>query len=790
MKINESDYLRERGINIKEELLRYYAFWPIFLTSIFIFIAIAYVYLRYADYKFESSAKIEIIDKSQDSEMALPTAMTIFNRSMINLENETGVLSSHSLHKKVVSSLNYNVKYFKMGLIKTSEKHKSELFKNYKIDFNIDLDTITNQTSFHLFVNDSKLNIQMFNKNDSFIKEYSFENLSTYNKKHNLPFDIEIEENNTNNEQRIIRFLPIDESIETFKKLVQISPTGQESDQLDLKMKYPNKKICDEYLNTLISEFDKDGITDRQLEYKRTIDFVDTRSVFLRDELQKIELSKQEFKEKNNLTDIKVDANVNINQRYAYDSDLFNAQSQRDLIKLLNEALNENNYQLMPLNIGLENSEINTLISEYNLMIKERDKYLIGAGLNNAYVKNLEKQIMDFSSNIQKSIENYKNSLDITINNLNSKEREYASRYKSIPENEKILRSIERELEIKESLFLLLLQKKEEAAINFAVVKPSIKVIDYARSLDYPVSPNKFIIYTASIFLGLFLPFLALYIFFITDSKIHNRDDISSRLSIPIIGEIPHVEDVKKTNTILKSTSRDPLAESIRMIIANLNFILFNKKTLNNTILVTSSIKGEGKTIVSTNIASVLSSKFDKILLIGADLRNPQIHKFLKIEKNIKGLSDYIHRNDLDWKKLLLKHENLDVLLSGTIPPNPTELLSSTKFSNFIEEVKKFYDYVVIDSAPCVLVSDTFEISKHIDTTIYVLRSNFSEFKLCNFIKECKDEGKLSNINLVLNAVGNSKLYGYSYGYQYGYQYGYRYGYNYGYGYGYSKDDT
>ena len=133
MKINESDYLGERGIDIKEELLRYYAFWPIFLTSIFIFIAIAYVYLRYADYKFESSAKIEIIDKSQDSEMALPTAMTIFNRSMINLENETGVLSSHSLHKKVVSSLNYNVKYFKMGIIKTSEKHKSELFKNWNL---------------------------------------------------------------------------------------------------------------------------------------------------------------------------------------------------------------------------------------------------------------------------------------------------------------------------------------------------------------------------------------------------------------------------------------------------------------------------------------------------------------------------------------------------------------------------------------------------------------------------------------------------------------------------------
>ena len=227
------------------------------------------------------------------------------------------------------------------------------------------------------------------------------------------------------------------------------------------------------------------------------------------------------------------------------------------------------------------------------------------------------------------------------------------------------------------------------------------------------------------------------------------------------------------------------------MIIANLNFILFDKKKISsNAILVTSSIKGEGKTIVSTNLASILSSKFDKILLVGADLRNPQIHKFLKVDKSVQGLSDYIYRDNIDWKKLLIKNDKLDILLSGTIPPNPTELLSSKKFSDFISEVKEIYDYVIIDSAPCILVSDTFEISKQIDTTVYVLRSNFTDIKLCDFINECNVKGKLSNINLVLNSVGNSKLYGYQYGYQYGYRYGYRYGYNYGYGYGYSSDDN
>ena len=165
-------------------------------------------------------------------------------------------------------------------------------------------------------------------------------------------------------------------------------------------------------------------------------------------------------------------------------------------------------------------------------------------------------------------------------------------------------------------------------------------------------------------------------------------------------------------------------------------------------------------------------------------MRNPQIHKFLDVNKNTKGLSDYIYKDDTDWKNLIIKKNNLDILLSGSIPPNPTELISSLKFKNFIDTVSKVYDFVIIDSAPCLLVSDTFEISKFVDTTLYVVRSNFSDSKLCDFIIESNKSKKLSNISLVFNGVGNSRFYGYNYAYQYGYQYGY----NYGYGYGYSED--
>ena len=785
-------------IDILNEFYRYLSFWPWFLLSITIFFTSAFIYLRYVEYKYESVLKIEVMDKAQDSEMALPTAMTIFNRSMINLENEIGVLSSFSIHKQVVENLISNVKFYTVGNIKTSENHHSEWISDYDISYKIDTDTVSVSNSYELKIVDKKLLINHFDSENELVKEYSFNNMSTTsNASNELPFDITIRRSNgvSDEETYLIKILPFENVISSFSSLVEIDQSGKQSDQLIISLEHPNIKIGNEYLNTLALVFDRDGVVDRQLVYKRTMDFVDSRFDFLTKDLNLIESRKQQFKEINNLTDIKTDASINVEQQFAYDAELFKAMSQDDLASLLKEALNDSEYKLMPVNIGIENSNINTLISEYNLIVKERDGYLLSAGPNNSIVKKIEKQIRDFSRNISISIDNYKKSLQITIASLEKKEKEFENIYKDIPENEKILRSIERELEIKESLFLLLLQKREEAAINYAVVKPSIKIIDDARSSAIPVSPIRNNLYIGSILLGIFIPFLIIFIYFLTDNKIHTREQLAKYLkNIPVIGEIPYVIDKKTLYNIVDPTSRATIAESIRIIIANLNFILFDKsskKGRSNVILVTSSVKGEGKTIVSVNTASVLSSKFKKVLLLGADLRNPQIHKFLSVDKNVKdGLSDYIYKDEKDWREYVIKYNNFDIILSGTIPPNPNQLLSSEKFKEFIDTVKNHYDCIVIDSAPCLMVSDTLEISKYVDSTIYVIRANFSKTFLTNFLVECSDNKKLPNISVVLNSVGNSASYGYRYGYQYGYKYGYKYGYNYGYGYGYNEDIT
>ena len=772
------------------EIYRYLNFWPYYLISFLVFLSVAFIYLRYADYQYSSVAKIEIIDKAQDSEMVLPSAMTIFNRSMINLENEIGVFSSYKLHGESVKSLKSNFQFFTLGRVKTTQNHHSEWFPDYELEFNIKPDEIITSFYYDIVIEKDKMNVFHYDANSDLIKKYSFDSHTTTDISHNLPFNLTINDYvNSLNTTKRISFLNFSSTVEYFRNSVSISEVGTDSDQLEVRMLHTNRIIANDYLNSIISEFDKDGIKDRQQEYSRTIDFVNSRSTFLIKELELIENKKQKFKEVNKLSDIESDAKSTIAQKYTYNSELFEVNSQRDLAILLNDVLNNNKFQLMPVNIGLENQNINLLISQYNSIIKDRDRFLVDAGPNNLFIKNLEDQLADYSKNISISIDNYIRSLDITINNLEQKEEEFSNIYEDVPENEKILRSIERELEVKEALFLLLLQKKEEASINFAVVKPSIKIIDNAKSSNNHVSPDVFFVYLSSIFSAFFLPTILLYIRFVTDTKIHTRDQLLNNLpNIPIVGEVPYVEDQSVLSSILPRFSRNPLVESIRMVIANLNFVLFDNDSRNNLILVTSSVKGEGKTIVSVNTASALSSKYDKILLIGADLRNPQIHKFLGISKDKKGLSDYIYLNDASWKDFIIKNEKLDILLSGTIPPNPTELLSSKKFESLLNELSKIYDYIIIDSAPCLLVSDTFEISKHVNTTLYVVRSNFTDNKLCSFINETCDQKKLTNINLVLNSVGNSQFYGYKYGYQYGYKYGYKYGYNYGYGYGYSEE--
>ncbi|WP_323786905.1 GumC family protein [Psychroserpens sp.] len=758
--------------DLKQEFRKYLRYWPWFVLALIITSLSAYIYVRYASRIYETTAKMKILDESDGLE--LPTSAFIFKRSNINLENEIEILTSYRILEQVATELKLNTVFYEEGTIQTAQI--AELPFNF--EQLISIDSISKPFSYSIDVQSE--NFEVTNLRTE--KTIEIPNHNSYEMEHNFPFelkkgDAEIFEENIG-KRFIVYFGPLKSATLKLKSTILVESIGDQSDLLSLLIKGESKLRSERILNTLIDVFNKDGIKDRQLVSQRTLDFIDDRFIFLATELDSVEIDRKEFKERNNLVDLGADAEIGLEQRSKSDEDVFQIESQIMIADMLLNSLKSNlSGGLLPANIGLENGNINSLISEYNTAALQRDKLIRSGGENNPTVKFTQSHMDDLRANITISLNSYQKQLEVSQSQLRSRNRKFVGRVSQIPEQEKLLRAIERQQMIKESLYLLLLQKREEAAINLAITEPSVKVVDYALSTSAPITPKPNVAYAAALLAGLLIPFGILYLIFMLDTKIHGKEDIL-RLNnkIPIIAEIPDIS--KKEKAIFANPNdRTVLAESFRILSSNVNYLLPVKDDEKGKVIYcTSTIKGEGKTFISINLSLALSSMNKKILLIGADLRNPQIHTHTKFDKSTVGLSDYLHDATVDWKSNLLKgfekHQNHDILLSGNIPPNPTNLLTNGRFKALIEEAKDIYDYVIVDTAPTVLVTDTMLISQLADVTVYISRANFTDKKILSFSQDLFETGKLKNMAYVINGVGASRSYGYGYNYGYGYGYG------------------
>ncbi len=772
---NKHAFEDEEQIDLKQEIRRYLRYRPWFLLALAIALISAFMYLRYAPRVYESYSKIKILDKSDGLE--LPTASFIFKRSNINLENEREIITSYIIMDRVVRELSLNTSFYVEGNVQITQVEKLPFeFKQI-----IRPDSITEDVTYRIRIKDKGLEI--INEKTEVVS--SFKTWSTYSSVHILPFEVDLTGRDnisptelTSKSTFVVSLRPLKKVTLGLKSSVMVEAIGKESDLIKLSIKGESKPLSEKILNTLMDVYDRDGIYDRQLISKRTLDFIDDRFVFLAQELDSIEGGRQSFKERNNLVDIQVDATLGLEQRTKSEEEVFQIESQLALSRLLKNSLTGNTgFDLLPANIGINNSSINILISDYNAAVIMRDKFLNSGGTNNPIVKQAVNQVEDLKANINRSLSNYVTQLEASSRQFDLRNQKFSGKVAQIPEKEKLLRSIDRQQKIKESLYLLLLQKREEAAINLAITEPSIKVVEYALSGSSPVSPKSKIIYLGALLGGLIVPFGVLYLIFMLDTKLHSKEDITKiNPKIPVIGEIP---DTKKDDEVVfdDPNARSILAESFRILSANVDYILpVTNDGKGKVIYCTSTIKGEGKTYVSLNLSLALSSISKRVLLIGADLRNPQIHTHINKDKNKPGLSNYLHDESFVWRDALVsgfdKHPTHQILLSGTIPPNPAQLLTNGRFTKLIEEAKEAYDYIIVDTAPTILVTDTMLISKLADATIYLARANYTEKNLLNFSKDLAESGKLKNMAYVINSVGASKSYGYSYNYGYNYGYG------------------
>jgi capsular exopolysaccharide synthesis family protein len=760
-------------INIKETILQYLVYWKWFVLSLFICLSIAFTYLRYSIKIHQTTAQIKILDNTH-GRMELPSDLkSLFSNKKVNLDNEIGVLKSQRLLRRVALALNLTTTYYFDGKIKSEELWGNCPFKVIwlntqgridpkKVEFSIKL-----EKDGYKIVSEDQLSNQIFQfgkKNK--VLEQSFI----------LVLEDKLVPKKYAKGQFTINRIPLSFVVEDLSNNIKVESTTKQSELLSLVLNGENKDKSEAIINSIIDEFNKDGVGDRQIISQRTIDFVNERFIYLISELDSIENNKQAFKKDNDLSYLPEDAKQTVSRKSITESEYFSLETQIALAKLLEDILKKDGtFELLPSNLDIKNENINLLIADFNKTILERNKVLQSAGSQNPLVLAFSDKLKELKQNILYSIKVLQKQLFVSINNVESLKQDNASLLSSIPAKEKILRSIERQQNIKETLYLFLLQKREEASVSKAITTPSIKVVDYAISSFKPVAPEKNIIYVVALLLGLLIPFVIIFIMQILDTKIHGKQDFDRLVpEIPVVAEIPFIQ---KGQQIIKSNDRSLLAEAFRILRTNINYLMPIKTNGGCTVvLTTSSIKGEGKTFVSVNLALTLASMNKKVLLIGADLRNPQLHKYLNIIKKRIGLSNYLHDTRTDWKSLInekgFNNEFLDIIFAGSVTPNPAELLSNGRFEELLNILKKEYDYIILDTAPTILVADTLMISQLSDLTVYVTQADYTDKKLLTYSSDLKMQGKLKNMAYVINKVGNSKK-GYGYSYNYGYDYGY-----------------
>ncbi len=767
---------------LKDLVHTYTKHWKWFLLSVVAALIGAFVYIRYAVPEYEVQAKIQFLEeKGASSELSVFQDLGIFSGTAKMVEDEIQLINSRSNHIEVVKKLGLNKKIILLGSIKSTELYDLPPFK---MNF-IAADSIINNSQYEFYVEISSNTTFGFTETiDNPEKVYSFgQNIDSPIGGIVLTPNIEVLSKYIG-QRFMVSISPVALVADVNQEKVIVTGSDQSNIAIiTLNDPLPNK--AKDILNNLILMYNDNAVEDKKIIADKTSDFINDRIASISSSLTSADQSAQEFKASRGITDIASEANINLNVGASNSQELQNANNQLNIASSMKELVeNQNGFEVLPSNIGLSDASIANTTARYNELALERKRLLKTANEKNPTIVNLDQQLAGLKNNLQASLNSATNNLGLTVNSLSRQQSQINSRIYSVPKNERALRDITRQQQTTEGLYLYLLQKREESQIAYASATPKSKTIDKAYSSTFPVSPKIPIIYVSSLILGLLLPFSIIYGHDLIDNKIHNKIGLEKLIGdVPVLAELPKLS--KREDALIIKDDRSVMAESLRILRTNLDYLIKTKHSSGkrNIIFVTSSVSGEGKTFISSNLAMIFASTNKKVLLIGADIRNPKLYNFVS-GKNVAelgkrepkkevGLTEYLYDDSLTTKDLihsmLLFTNTIDIIYSGKIPPNPAELLLSERFKSLFAEVSQDYDYVIVDTAPLMVVTDTLLISEYADHIIYVTRAGMTETKVLDFPLKLMKEGKLKGLSFVVNDVKETNLgYGGKYGYGYG----------------------
>jgi tyrosine-protein kinase Etk/Wzc len=752
--------------DLKRVFFQYARYWYIFLISAVISLVVAFCYLRYyAVPQYSVYSTLLIKDDKNGKGLSNADAFGDLEafKSTKNIDNEIEVIKSKSLMTRVITELGLFTSYYVKGRVR-------------------DIELYGNSVPIKVFI--SKLDsaapgktLEILVKTKDTFEFYDYTGrIATYRFGQQIrrpygTFSILLsKENPIIGTKIIVRFQDIQQVAAYYSSAISINSVNKNTSLVQIKLVDPIPNRAKDVINKLMDVYNKEAIEDKNLMASNTLRFLDDRLQYLTTDLSGVEKAVEKYKIANGLTDINTQAATYTEQASSYNTRLFDWDTQITILESLETYLSkdDNRYAIVPSTLGIKDETLLGLIAQFNSLQLTREQLLRTNQSGNPLVQATTEQLAILRTKVLENLRNIKKGLQITRSSLEINSGKFQAKIKRVPAMEREMLEINRQKLIKQNIYSYLLQKREETALSLASTVSAARVIDLAISSDYPISPNKQVIYLIALMLGLGIPFAGVYMRNLLDNKVQHQDDITAMTTVPILGEIAHNDT---PTVVVAKDNRSAISEMFRLVRANLSIVIAGKES--PVLLVTSSRSGEGKTFFSINLSASLALTGKRVVLLDLDLRNPKVAKELDMPEK-PGVANYLMTNDTSLDAIIRISDeapNLFIISAGALPPNPSELIMSSKFTHLMHELKNSFDYIIIDTPPVGQFADAFALSSFVDFTIYIVRYNYTYKIWLNIIKNIYKSKMLNHPLIILNDAKEMNNTGYGYGYGYGYEY-------------------
>ncbi|MCI7082399.1 MAG: polysaccharide biosynthesis tyrosine autokinase [Paraprevotella sp.] len=755
--------------------------WYWIVLSTIVALGAAFGYLKYTRPVYASNMKILVKDEDSRSRMYRGGQLALESMGVISnsngFDNELEILTSSNISQRVVKSLKLYVSYELDGRLRNHELYKNNPYivdmpENQLVDLHSLIQLKINRqgdgvhVAGEIYVPRSKEPI-LFERS---VKELpgSFNTpVGTITLQRNPGVGAELPE-----KAMYATIMPLEYAAKAYGSRLSVSASSKTTTVAVLNYLDTQPERAIDYLNELFRSYNEDANEDKNEVALKTEEFLKNRISAIREELDATESNLESYKKKNELINLTNDASNALNKLTEYQKEQVELETQLNLVTALLDYVDDprNAFNVVPSNLGLKDADMSNLLNKYNDYVLQRNRLLKSSSPENPYVKRLTAQLEEMWPTIRLSLKSVRENILTQKRSAEDQYNLFSRRVGEVPTQERSLNNIIRQQEIKVELYLMLLQKREENYISLNSTAAKARVIDDPRSTG-KVSPKTKVILLGALVLGLCFPVGLIYLLGLLRYRIEGREDVEMLTKIPVLADIPLAPKSLdgELSLAVRENSNDMMEEAFRGLRTNLRFILSEKE---NVIACTSCIPGEGKTFVSTNLAMSLALLGKRVIIVGLDIRKPRLVKLFGLSSDHRGITTFLSSNSGDFQDLdkqihhAVLNPNLDVLPAGVIPPNPGELISREQLDHAIALLREHYDYVIVDTPPVGLVSDTLSAARVADMTIMVCRADYSPRNNFQLINALHHDNKMPKITLVLNGIDLKKRkYGYYYGY-------------------------